>query len=606
LTVSLVLDQAEAVVNGAKVTLDAPARLVGGSTMVPLRFVAESLGAEVKYDAGPKLVTATLAGKVVRLWIGKTEAEVDGQKRTLTAAPVLLDGRTMVPIRFISEAFGAVVGYDPPSRRVTVDLADTDAVPENAVRLEVGQPFRAALSGANDVDCYYFQTRPGEVYVARTTDLAPGCDTVLALIHEQFTGVILYNDDCTVRSEASELSLFRYGDSAFIYLRVQSARPPGPDGPGRGGNYTIVVERCRENPADLLKSVLVGEVVTGTLESPSEEDWYFFEASEGEWYDIATTDLVRRAPDGTEVPVRTGLYLLAYDAQQLSYVTADFGSGPEGGSEIVWRCEATGYYVLVVNSPSGEYGPYTLKVASGARDAWDRPQDAIRLEPDNDCYVEWLAHSDDSDWFSFQAVRGTRYWIQTFDLAPLCDTLVLLYGPDRQLIALDDDAVGCGSGSRLELVAPVDGTYYVEVTEYGGGLGAYRIAVTTTGPESDGYDETQAVEVVPDGESVAASLVDGDGDWFVFRAQKGLTYTVETGDLRDGCDTYLQLITEDGSVVASSDDIDPASNVASRVEWTAAYSGRVYVFVCQDPSAEGDSTGPYTLRVRSSAKGMGL
>ena len=56
-TISLTLNKETATVNGESISLAVPAKLINGNTMVPLRFVSESLGAEVNWDGGSKTIT---------------------------------------------------------------------------------------------------------------------------------------------------------------------------------------------------------------------------------------------------------------------------------------------------------------------------------------------------------------------------------------------------------------------------------------------------------------------------------------------------------------------------------------------------------------------
>jgi hypothetical protein len=91
--------------------------------MVPLRFVSEILGATVDWNAAMQIVTLTLGKRVIQLQIGSLMALVDASVVTLTAVPMLSQGYTLVPLRFISESLGATVAWDPVLKTVTVVLA---------------------------------------------------------------------------------------------------------------------------------------------------------------------------------------------------------------------------------------------------------------------------------------------------------------------------------------------------------------------------------------------------------------------------------------------------------------------------------------------------
>lgn len=99
-----------------------PFILPPGRTMVPLRFISEAFGAKVDWDGATRTVTITWGGKTVKLTIGVYIAKVDGRDVRLDVAPVIRGGRTFVPIRFISEVFGAEVKWDATERKITITL----------------------------------------------------------------------------------------------------------------------------------------------------------------------------------------------------------------------------------------------------------------------------------------------------------------------------------------------------------------------------------------------------------------------------------------------------------------------------------------------------
>jgi Copper amine oxidase N-terminal domain len=106
------------VVNGATVTFDQPPIERSGRVFVPLRGVFERMGATVVYDNG--LINATGNGRNISLKIGSTAATINGQNYTSDVAPFLVGARTLVPLRFISEALGASVNYDSGNQTVSI------------------------------------------------------------------------------------------------------------------------------------------------------------------------------------------------------------------------------------------------------------------------------------------------------------------------------------------------------------------------------------------------------------------------------------------------------------------------------------------------------
>jgi len=86
---------------------------------VPLRPVAEALGAEVEWNA--KTGEITVAGeKTVKLGLGRNTCLVDGGEYTMDTAPVAYQGYTFVPLRFVAEALGFTVDWEPAGRVVTI------------------------------------------------------------------------------------------------------------------------------------------------------------------------------------------------------------------------------------------------------------------------------------------------------------------------------------------------------------------------------------------------------------------------------------------------------------------------------------------------------
>lgn len=118
--IKLVVAQTKALVDGKEVYLDAPPALVNGRTMVPVRFIGEAFGAEFSWEEKTRKVTFTLDQQTIVLNIGKNTAAVNGKSVTLDAAPYISQGRTMVPLRFIGQYMGASFGWDGSTQTVTV------------------------------------------------------------------------------------------------------------------------------------------------------------------------------------------------------------------------------------------------------------------------------------------------------------------------------------------------------------------------------------------------------------------------------------------------------------------------------------------------------
>jgi hypothetical protein len=125
-TLVFTLDKSAVVMNGVTVPMDTAPVVENQRTIVPVWYIARPLGAQVLWNSKEQKVTL-IGSKRVELCIGKPTAQVDGVEVPIDPAnpkvvPRISGGRTMLPLRFISETFGAEILYDPLLRTVTVTL----------------------------------------------------------------------------------------------------------------------------------------------------------------------------------------------------------------------------------------------------------------------------------------------------------------------------------------------------------------------------------------------------------------------------------------------------------------------------------------------------
>lgn len=99
--------------------------MMGGRVLVPLRGVVERLGGQIQYDEATRVITGAQPNleKQFRLRVGSNEALVNGKNQMLDSMPRVVSGVTYVPLRFVSEAMGADVRWDNVKRVVTI-MAD--------------------------------------------------------------------------------------------------------------------------------------------------------------------------------------------------------------------------------------------------------------------------------------------------------------------------------------------------------------------------------------------------------------------------------------------------------------------------------------------------
>lgn len=106
--------------NGDKIEFDVPPQLIDNRTMVPLRKIFEAMGAVVDWNDNTQTVTATKDDKVVTAKINDRNLYINGAAKTLDVPPMIVDGRTLVPARFVAESFGANVDWVDSTQTVVI------------------------------------------------------------------------------------------------------------------------------------------------------------------------------------------------------------------------------------------------------------------------------------------------------------------------------------------------------------------------------------------------------------------------------------------------------------------------------------------------------
>ena len=109
-------------INGVEKTMDVSATIINSRTMVPIRVISEAFGYSVQWDDSQKKVTITGLGHSIELFNGKPTAYVDGAPMEIDAPPTIVQGTMLVPVRFIVESMGLNVLWDPNLRKVEVTL----------------------------------------------------------------------------------------------------------------------------------------------------------------------------------------------------------------------------------------------------------------------------------------------------------------------------------------------------------------------------------------------------------------------------------------------------------------------------------------------------
>jgi len=101
-------------------SFDVQPRIINGRTLVPFRAVCERLGATVRWDSDARTVTAIRGDTVVVMAIGSKSPTINGVAVAVDQPAIIVDGRALVPVRFIAKAFGGTVNWNASTRTVSI------------------------------------------------------------------------------------------------------------------------------------------------------------------------------------------------------------------------------------------------------------------------------------------------------------------------------------------------------------------------------------------------------------------------------------------------------------------------------------------------------
>lgn len=223
--------------DGEALPMDTAPQVVGQRVMVPIRSIAEALGAHVEWEEKTGRVILSRAGSTVSMTLGKTAAMVNGESIEMDAAPYADRNRTYVPVRYVSEFFGQKVTWNGEENRVEITEDKTDRksgeleewiLPMGALLgfLREGDPTRFGFS----IRTPYTQTAPGKNGIPENRTVFPwalcreeleknwGVDSRETLL-ETVNGILELGHDKDFRDAAKEV---RYLSNREIERRAKS------------------------------------------------------------------------------------------------------------------------------------------------------------------------------------------------------------------------------------------------------------------------------------------------------------------------------------------------------------------------------------------------
>ncbi len=118
-------------VDEEKLTFPIDPLVTQGTTLVPFRVIFEKFGLKVNWDQETKTVTGEKEDMKISFQLGQTKVFVNGEEKEFIVAPTSTNGHTLVPLRFISETLGMEVGWEQTTSTITISTTPTNPVPTN-------------------------------------------------------------------------------------------------------------------------------------------------------------------------------------------------------------------------------------------------------------------------------------------------------------------------------------------------------------------------------------------------------------------------------------------------------------------------------------------
>ncbi|TZE80253.1 copper amine oxidase N-terminal domain-containing protein [Calorimonas adulescens] len=116
---------AKMTVKGKELKFDVPPVIKDGRMLIPVRAIMEALGATVKWDPSTSTVTIIKGDTTIQFVLGESKALVNGNEVNLDIPAMEINNRTLVPLRFIAETLGEKVNYDNNTGDVNIEDNDT-------------------------------------------------------------------------------------------------------------------------------------------------------------------------------------------------------------------------------------------------------------------------------------------------------------------------------------------------------------------------------------------------------------------------------------------------------------------------------------------------
>ncbi|MBR6523137.1 MAG: copper amine oxidase N-terminal domain-containing protein [Clostridia bacterium] len=161
--------------DAAKIEFDVKPQIINGRTMVPIRAIFEKMGAVVEWDGNTGSAVCTKGDTVVKMTVNSMDMYINNQLTKMDISPVVIDGRTLAPARYVAEAFGADVQWSQKNNSVVICSKDVYAYADYPDIPDLGRCFNIPVvdegeSNGYKVISYNFTDLENEEYYSYLYD----------------------------------------------------------------------------------------------------------------------------------------------------------------------------------------------------------------------------------------------------------------------------------------------------------------------------------------------------------------------------------------------------------------------------------------------------
>lgn len=189
----------------------------GERTMLPIRFISEALNLNVSWNSSKRQVTIKGTDIKLIMKIGSINAALNDQKITLEVPPVILNGRTMVPLRFIAETYGCLVSWDESN--LTVNITTPFYYQKGYYYFN---DFKIEVKGGDELtnaEHTYTVTRKDNLFEIKEHR---NCPILLELVLKRDVDANKYNEQLTEFKEILLLNEFSKEDTEYLLGEMSS------------------------------------------------------------------------------------------------------------------------------------------------------------------------------------------------------------------------------------------------------------------------------------------------------------------------------------------------------------------------------------------------